>query len=73
MVNPDYFHIKHLLKTGAPSEDIWMDAQAHGAWISFNAFGDVEVCMDSRSPYCLIFTLRYSDWISQTTSEGYFV
>ena len=71
-MTPDFYHISHTLKAGAPSEDIWMDAQLYGCWISFNHFGDLSVGMDSRWPYALIFAIRYSEWIDSTRMEAYF-
>ena len=72
MEQPDYHTCSYTLRADAPSEDIWAQAQANNAYISFNGFGDVVITIDSRNPYISQFVLAHSEWIARTQSIAYY-
>jgi hypothetical protein len=72
MLEPDYYLIEFHLYPDAPSELIWDQAQAQGAYIKFNPIGDVVIIIDSRHSYSTQFALQWGEWVGIVRRDGYY-
>lgn len=52
-------------------EEVWAEAQAHGCYIRFDAFGDCVIIIDSRWRYNTLFQLRWSEHVTRVEREAW--
>lgn len=67
-----YSLVHYRIRLGVDPEPIWAEVQAHGGYLSFDAYGQVTFKIDSRTAYNTFFSLRWLDSCDRVWDEFYY-